>query len=160
MRVFGRGPDALDQIVKNASLLTEIVCERIKLDSFTRAGFRMIRVKAFDSPKEAADFAGLPNDNTAVLDGKNRRIGCVKSARHESENAGIQTALRVEERELSFKVPWESLPFLPSNLTRKETVVVLDSDYYTIGIVERESLDIDTWVRQAAKAIHSHWSSI
>jgi hypothetical protein len=158
LRVSGRGPQAVDEVLKNGNSLTKLLCEKVRIDSFKRAGFRMIRLKAFDTPAEAMKFAGISNGGLATLGEKNWKVGFVNSVRYENDNAGFQTALRVEERELNFQAPWESLPFLPFKRELKDYVVVLDSDYFTIGIVEQESFDPETWVRQALKTIETHWS--
>lgn len=160
LRVSGRGADAVDDVVKNAGRLIKCVCARIKIDSFTRAGFRMIRLKAFERSADAMRFAKMPNEGVTVLGEGNRKVGVVNSMRYESEKAGIQATLRVEEREVSFQVPWESLPFLPVKRKMNDYVLVLDSDYYTIGTVEQESFDAETWIRQASKTIQAQWSSI
>jgi hypothetical protein len=159
LRFVSRGPTAIDEIVKNASWMTRFVCDKIKINLFTRAGFRIIRLKAFDTPAQAFEFAQVGTEGLASLGQKTRRVACVKSARYESDIAGIQATMKIEEREIAFKVPWDSIPYLPSDSARKDWVLVFDSDYYTVGIVERDSLDIETWVRQASKFIQTHWSS-
>ncbi|HTX77663.1 MAG TPA: hypothetical protein VMD29_15745, partial [Terracidiphilus sp.] len=40
LRVATRGPEALDNLVKNAATLTRVFSERAKVTSFKRAGFR------------------------------------------------------------------------------------------------------------------------
>ena len=160
LRVRAREPNAVDEVVKNANSLIRIVCEKTKLDAFTRAGFRIIRIKAFETSAQALRFAQISNEKSSAISSDNQTVGYAKSFRHESENSGIQSAVRVEERDVSFNVPWDSRPFLPSKLAQKEFVVVFDSDYYTIGIVDRDGFDTDTWVRQALKAIQSHGSNI
>jgi hypothetical protein len=157
LRVLGRGEHAVDEVAKKGRLLTQLACEGGKIDSFKRAGFRMIRIKSFESSAEALQFAGISNEGLANLGKKSQKVGCGHSTRYEGENSGLQVTLRIEERELNFQAPWESLPFLPPKLERKEPILISDCDYYTIGIVEQESFDPETWVRQALKTIDTHW---
>jgi hypothetical protein len=158
MRVSGRGPQAVEEVVKNAAWLFELVCGKVKLESFTRAGFRDIRTKAFPTPAQAMKFSSFPGEEeSAGLGTGSRRVGFVNSTRFEGDGAGLQVALKVEVREISFTLPWESRPFHHLERTKKEWILVADSDYYTIGTVERESFDVETWVRQASKAIQNHW---
>ena len=42
----------------------------------------------------------------------------------------------------------------------KEHVVLIDSDYYTVGAVERDSLNLLEWSRQAERAIKKFWKGV
>jgi len=158
IRVSGRGPQAVEEVVKNAGWMVKIVCDRVKLESFSRVGFRQIRTKSFPTPAQAIRFANRPEEQEfAPIGIEASRVGFVDSSRFETEDAGLHVALKVEPREISFTLPWESRPFHRLDAAQKEWVLIADSDYYTIGIVEREALDVETWVRQACKAISGYW---
>lgn len=159
LRVTSRGPQAIDEVAKNASWLTRITSEKAKIDSFKRAGFRLIQTKPFSTSKDALRFANIDEQETSMALGPDaRKVGFTSSTRFETERNGLQAILKLEERDISFTVPWESRPFFPASLTHKEWILVADVDYYTIGTIEQESLDVETWVRQASKAIQRHWS--
>jgi hypothetical protein len=161
LRVNGRGPQGIEDVAENASALLRIASERLRLDTFKRAGFRLIKSKTFESSSKALEFIQVKDDleqNTFGVEGSKTMF--VKSERFESTKAGIQATLRAEEREWNFTAPWESRPHLPSSLSRKEWVVIADADYYTIGAVDRESFDVKTWIMQAQKAIKRQWTGV
>lgn len=164
MRVMARGPDAVEEVKKNASALLKFAADRLKIDAFSRAGFRLTKTKVCPSAKLAMAF--VPADDASesrAFGTEASRTQFVKSAKYESEQAGLLAILRAEEREWNFNAPWESRSHLPKNmsyqdLSRKEWTVTVDSDYFTIGTVDRESFDVETWINQAVKSIQLHWS--
>jgi hypothetical protein len=161
MRVVSRDAEGIDIVTKNSSRLYKIVCENAKLDRFTRAGFRLVQSKVFDAPAKAMNFlTSLISDqqNISVLGEESRKVGFVRGSRFETDKAGLLTSLRVEDREFNFAVPWDNRPQFQAKLAWKEWLVVADADYYTIGAIERESFDVETWVRQASVTIGNHWS--
>ena len=161
LRVSGRGPNAIAEVANNANILFKIACDKVKLDSFTRAGFRFIKSKTFPSPAHALKFANIAGtEETAALGKEGKKIGFVTSTRFESDSAGLLAGLRVEEREWNFMLPWESRPLFSEKLSGKSWALVSDVDYYTIGVIAKESLDVEMWVNQAIKAIQLYWSEV
>jgi hypothetical protein len=160
IKVEARGSEALEELSKNAAKFVDLAASKLKLSSFSRAGLRMIRTKEFGSSSEALEFAGHgAHDDTCALSPFASKVAFGESSRFETERFGLQFALKVEEREFTFNVPWQASPYLPVPPSKKKWVVVADADYYTVGIIERESLDVETWVRQAWKTIRRQWSS-
>ena len=161
LRVIGRGENALAEVSRNASLLLKIISEKLKLQTFTRAGLRIIRSKVFESSPQALKAAAVSIDEESPAFGKDaRKVGFAKNTRFETDESGLLASLRVEEREFSFTIPWESRPRIGAKLNRKEWVVVSDLDYYTVGKIDREVFDVETWLRQAVKKMEREWSAI
>ena len=161
LRVNARGEKSLKTLIRSASALTDLATEILKIHSFKRAGFRTIHWREFPSIDTALKYVGDHGPGQSGALGKQAiRKALGHSNRFESETAGIQSALRVEEREWNFTVPWESRPHLTGvSLSHKKWHVVVDNDYYTIGLVDRESFDVATWVDQAWNAIQAQWRS-
>lgn len=159
LRVISRGENALEELIKSASALTARATEMLKIHTFKRAGFRTVHTREFSSIEGALRYVDyIGPDESQTLGKQAVRKGYAHSERFETETAGIQAILRIEERELNFSIPWEirrKLADLP--LARKSWNVIVDNDYYTIGLVDREGFDVATWVSQAWNAIQAQW---
>jgi hypothetical protein len=159
-KVVGRGQDAIDHVIKVAHDFYPIVAQHLSLSSFTRAGFRVINSRAFPNSEEAMAFAhetGQVSLNTPK--GLGKKAGFIYAERFETETSGLFVNLKVEEKTLNITVPFDGRSLLGS-VKSKKTVFVADADYYTIGIIDRESLEVETWIRQATKVIRRYWENL
>lgn len=87
------------------------------------------------------------------------KVGFHSGVRLESETSGLWAIIRIEERKVEIKVPWEASTYVAPFKDTK-TFVVADADYYTIGIIEKDTFNVTEWLRQAHKAVRRHWSSL
>jgi hypothetical protein len=95
LRVVGRGEGALAEVTKNSSLLLKIISERLKLQTFKRAGLRIIRSNVFESPSQALKAVDAPRDEESPAFGKDaRKVGFAKNTRFETDDSGLLSSLR------------------------------------------------------------------
>jgi hypothetical protein len=156
VRVTARGPKAIEELSDSMVNMLALLAELLRLKSFTRAGFRVIRTREFPTAKEAMGFAGEV-EVKGSSDPEVTQVGFLQGSRFETEKFGLMRILKVEERELNFLVPWDAQSHVTVDISPKKWIVQADADYYTIGIVEQESFDPRTWVRQAMKTINRYW---
>ena len=156
VRVSARGPKAIGDLNDNMANMLDLVAEKLKLKSFTRAGFRVLRTREFPTAKEAMSFAGEP-DGKSSLDPDVTRVGFLQGSRFETKKFGLNRVFKVEEREINLLIPWDAQARVKVDTIQKKWILQADADYYTIGIVERESFDPKTWARQAVKTIRRFW---
>jgi hypothetical protein len=156
-RVISRGSEAIDQVVTISSDIYAALDHNIRLTSFSRSGLRIMQSKTFESTSEAMTYCGSaqPVGNTSTK-GLGTRVGFVSGNRYEGESSGLNATLKVEERNINLNVQWDAIPYFKP-LKEKKIVVVTDTDYYTIGTIDRETLDVSTWIYQASKAIKRFW---
>jgi hypothetical protein len=159
-KVVGRGPDAIDRVAAVAADFYPIVAQHLTLTSFTRAGFRLIKFKAFTNSEEAMAFA--QENGLVALDtpkGFGNKTAFATSHRFETETSGLFATLKIEEKQLNITIPWDGR-FLLQSVNSKRTLFIADADFYTIGVIDRETLDIETWIRQASKGIRRYWETL
>jgi len=126
----------------------------LDLSVLNRVGFRLRFYREFD--KAAAAAAVMQTDRLRVPDGAHFSIeGAVTlpefGLRWEGKSLGVMVRLTAEDRKYDF----EPHPMLK----RVEPVhfatsgVLLDIDYYTVGIVKSSQLRVDEWIKQAHHVI-------
>ena len=161
LRVVCRGSDADKRVAEVSELILKLAAERFRIPAFTRLGFRDVRAQTFDSKEQAVSASErfLPSALSANLlpDAKTHQFQC--GIRQETEAYGLSTSLRVEEREVKVALPWELMNYFPK-MPPKEIVLVLDSDYYTVGMTEMASLNIEEWGRQASRTAKRYWNGV
>lgn len=159
-RLASRGPDAVKEVISAANAFCRTVVRHLNVQTFTRAGLRVIAVKKFGSAMEAMAFAKpSPVPQGSPFPGRSQETGFVHGTRRETDTSGIFAVLKVEERKLSVSIPWNASTNIPSFKEEKPTVVS-DTDFYTIGLVEHESFDCAEWTRQAHRAIRRYWEAV
>jgi len=161
LRVITRGQGADKRVADVSEAIFRLASDKYKISTFTRLGFRDLRSQIFESKEDAlsASKPFLPSAMAANLlpDAKIQHFQC--AIRQEADNYGLNTSLRVEEREVKVAFPWEVAEYFPT-MPPKETVIVLDSDYYTIGTTERDSLNLEEWGKQASRTAKRYWNSV
>jgi hypothetical protein len=159
-RVISRGSDALDRVATISTDLYLALERHLGLTSFSRAGFRVVRSRSFETATEAISYCeGDRSDSQRPIKGLGPRVGFSSGNRYEGESSGLFATLKVEERNITINIPWEAIPYL-APVKKKLTFVVADVDYYTIGTIDRETLDVATWQNQANKAIRRYWEAL
>jgi hypothetical protein len=160
LKVIGRGTDAFEEVSSAAPQFYDLVTGSLKIDRFTRAGCRMVNSKGFATADEAMDFTKSPADEESAKQ-KDRwtKVGFHSGVRLENETSGLWAIVRIEERKIEIKVPWDASAYVKP-LKENKTFVVADADYYTIGVIEKDTFDVGEWLRQAQKAIRRHWGSL
>lgn len=164
-RVTARNPKAEVSAAEAAQEMLEICSKYLRLAAFSRVGFRVVRLIAMPTLQEATTKALelLPNHlpepiaETASVKAFNALL------RHETDSQGLLASVRGEERRIQINLPWEMSPRLSSALTKQlenEYVIIFDSDYYTVGTTERESLNIKEWARLADRYIRRYWKGV
>lgn len=160
LKVVGRGQDALEQVTTIAGSFYSVVVQHLNLSSFTRAGFRLITSKAFANSEEAMAFAhdvGLVSLDAPKALGK--KVGFSTIHRFETETSGLWANARVEEKTLNIGIPWDGRSLLQP-VKSKKMVLFVDTDYYTVGLIDRETLDVATWLGQANRVIRRYWENL
>ncbi|HTV07747.1 MAG TPA: hypothetical protein VMD97_01725 [Candidatus Aquilonibacter sp.] len=159
-RLASRGPSAVREVISSANSFCKTVVRHLNVQTFTRAGFRIISAKKFGSASEAMTFArpSAGAYSSRFLDGS-KETGFVHGTRVETETSGIFAVLKVEDRKISVAIPWNAAAYVRAFKEEKPTVVS-DTDFYTIGLVEYESFDAGEWTKQAHRAIRRYWEGL
>jgi hypothetical protein len=165
MRVISRGPKPEIRAAEIAQVMLEVCSKLLKLQVFNRIGLRIIRSRKFATILEATADAQLmlPNRFTTSVRDSAKITALNMGFRQESEVAGLIAGIRAEERETKVNYPWEVSNRIPPEIASKfakEYVVVVDSDYYTIGTIELESLNIVEWSKQGERFIRKFWKGV
>jgi hypothetical protein len=165
LRVLARGPKAEGRGAEIAQAMLEICLKPMNIWSFSRVGLRVIKSRKFATIHDAtADtFAMLPERMTRSLRDNSRVTALNVGYRQETEVAGLIAGLRAEEREIKVNFPWEISSRVSHELAKqfdKENVVIIDSDYYTIGATQAESLNVLEWSRQGERFIKRFWKEV
>jgi hypothetical protein len=158
--VHCRGSDAEQRATEVAQSMLEVCSEHLRLSIFTRVGFREIKTQRFDSPEAAFAAAGpvAPTQFSQASPASSKTIGFSSGIRLEGEASGLTANIRGEEREIKLKFPWElSNRFEEKDI--KEYVLLIDSDYFTVGLTPRSALDLGEWAKQASRSIRRFWKS-
>lgn len=156
-RVIGRGKECEEKVSIVSSDLFEILDRHLKPPSFTRAGFRIIKSKGFNTTQEAMAFGDWEIDSIDRFRiGEN--VGFSSSRRYEGETKGLLATLKTEEKQINVNVPWEAAPYLKP-YKEKKIYVVADADYYTIGVIDRDAFEVNTWMRQARRQVQRYWEA-
>jgi hypothetical protein len=164
-RVTARNPKAEIRVAEAAQEMLETCSKYLHLSAFSRLGLRSIKVIKAPSSQDATAEAlkMLPHHLPDSVAKSSKVMTFNASLRHETETLGLLASIRGEERELKAVFPWEVSYRLTPALTKqmeKEYVIVFDSDYFTVGTTERESLDITEWARQADRYIKKYWQGV
>jgi hypothetical protein len=160
-RASCRGVDAEKKVAEVAQTLLQVCSDRLKVAVFTRVGLREIRSQKFVNKDEAnsatSSLISAAFTGSLIGDSKISSINC--AMKQESRTSGLSVSIRTEERETKATIPWtirERITVDPS----KECVVVFDSDYYTIGATQRETLNMEEWGKQGSRTIKRYWKSV
>ena len=164
-RVTARNPKPEISAAGAAQEMLETCSKYLNLSVFSRLGFRQIRALKTPSLQDATAHAlqMLPNHLRGSVAKSAKVTSFNAGLRHETETVGLLAAIRGEEREFKATFPWEVSDRLTPELTKqlgKEYVLIFDSDYYTVGTTERESLNIAEWARQAERYIRKYWEGV
>jgi hypothetical protein len=160
-RVSCRGTIAEKLVAQISQRMLEVCSERLNIAVFKRVGLRELRI-CHSEEKEEAVSAVSPFLSAVLTEGAQPDIKTVAlnwGMRQESETSGLFASLRTEEREITLNVPWEVRHLVPNKLSKIQ-LVVLDSDYYTIGTIRREALNFEEWSSQASRAIKRYWKRV
>lgn len=153
-----RGRDAVKAIISLSSLFCRTVARNLRLQTFTRVGFRVISSKKFSTFGEAMSYARPMQASSKGPEHLEewQETGFVHASRIESAASGMFAVLKLEEQRVAVIVPWSVRSHLDS-LTKSSPAIISDTDYYTIGLVEYESFDSGEWARQAHRAMRRYW---
>jgi hypothetical protein len=148
-------------VAEISQALLQVCSDRLKLAVFTRVGLREIRSHKFVNMDEANSVTTslLSTAFTGSLIGDSKISSTTCAMKQESRTSGLSVSIRTEERETKVSIPWtvrEQITVDPS----KECVIVFDSDYYTIGATQRETLDMEEWGKQASRTIKRYWKGV
>jgi hypothetical protein len=165
LRVLARGPKPEIRGAEVAQALFEICSKRLNLWTFNRIGLRVIRSRKFATIREATADALLllPDRITRSLRESAQITALNVGLRQETDVAGLIAGVRAEEREIKVNFPWEVANRVPEELAKqftKENVVIIDSDYYTIGATQAESLNLVEWSKQGERFIKKFWKEV
>jgi hypothetical protein len=161
MRVVCRGKDAIKRQVEVANAVLKSCSENLGISTFTRIGFREIRIRKVDTLESALIDLGpivpTPMLSSFIAGSKPKTV--VVSVKHEGEASGLTAGLKLDLRELKVTIPWEFKERL-SDAFPKELLLTLDSDYFTVGTTRREAFSVEDWAKQANRTIAKHWKGI
>jgi hypothetical protein len=160
-RASCRGVDAEKKAAQVSQKLLQVCADRLKLAVFTRVGLREIRSRKFANLDEAnSAVSSLMSPALAgslVGDSKLSTFTC--ALKQESKTSGLSASIRTEERETKVQIPWAFRESITADLA-KEYVIVVDSDYYTIGTTLRKTLNLEEWAKQGYRTIKRYWKSV
>jgi hypothetical protein len=164
-RVIARNPKPQSNAVEAAEAMLEACTRYLHLSALSRLGYRVISTIKLPTMKDvtANALTLLPNHLPASVAGAAKVTAFHAGLRHETETLGLLGVIRGEEREIKANFPWEYrdrlMPAVRKHL-EKEHLLVFDTDYYTIGTTERESLSVAEWARQAERYIKKYWKGV
>jgi hypothetical protein len=155
LRLVDNKPDwKLDRFAANFKTLFDIAAEKLDLKVFTRVGLRQVFIKAYDSFVEAE--AALNSPQLLKL-GTDRRFGIGPNfaelvIRWEDQELGAILRLKAQTGNVSAQFPSE-LGMKEETLNKEFHQLLIDIDYYTVALVEREQWDPVTWITQSARIV-------
>lgn len=160
-RAICRGANAEKLAAEVSQKLLQVCSDRLKLAVFKRIGLREIRKRSFEDIDKAIS-AAMPLVPAAFA--KSSFVGSKLKAinfgvRQEGESSGLTASIRAEVRETKLTIPWEAGDRFKSD-TPKEYLVLLDSDYFTVGTTPRAAINIEEWAKQASRTIKRHWQGV
>jgi hypothetical protein len=158
LRVSSRGPNALKQLMDFGEVLALTTREVLRINTFTRVGFRNISRKVFPDRKTAVQTLSHVSESFGETTDDWERVGMHLSDRLESESRGFSATIKVEQQEVNLTIPWEASNRIDFK-KQKEAVGILDSDYYTIGSVDHDAFNAETWIKFANRTVNQYWES-
>ena len=140
----------LDKFIERSDSFTKLVSKTLEILFFNRIGFRLIYTKAF-SDKLLAANAVTSTKNIHVPEGRHFNInGKVflpgYSIVWEGESAGIRISLKAQDRKIDFEAPPSVAEIESIHLEKHE--LLYDVDYYTLGKVAIDQLNLKDWIQQ------------
>jgi hypothetical protein len=151
--VVSSKPDSsVQQYNENAEWFFRVVQEILRIEAYTRLGFRAIFRRECKSHAEAVDLftqmkllrlpdkelfgAGKPTSDLAY------------SVRFQSDRIGALVRIATETVNIHFEPPIGAEDLLKP-IKKESHYLVYDVDYHTLGIVETAQLKLGEWVKQA-----------
>jgi hypothetical protein len=144
----------LERFAANFKVLFDSAVENLELSVFTRVGLRLIFVKKYDNadqPKAEINALQL------LKIGSDKRFGIGPEItelhfRWENKELGASVRLRAESGSVDAKLPPE-LGLAEKAIHKEFHHLIIDVDYYTVALVEREQWDPITWITQSARIV-------
>lgn len=152
--VFSTGD--LESFASNCKTFFDLVINELELTFFTRVGLRILFSKQFPTRAESVERLNtlkiVNNDAAApvVRFGASAKIGEVLF-RWQGNDLGTTFHLTAEDGAINAKFP-PGLG-LDSSINKEYHRLLLDIDYYTVSIVQREQWDAAEWITQAARMV-------
>jgi hypothetical protein len=140
----------LENFIERSDSFSRLVCKTLEILFFNRIGFRLTYTKAF-SDKLLAANAVTSTKNIHVPEGRHFNInGKVSLPGYlivwEGESAGIRIGLRAQDRKIDFEAVPGVAEIESIHLEKHE--LVYDVDYYTLGKVSIDQLNLKDWIQQ------------
>ncbi len=155
LRLVDNHPDPkLEKFAANFKVLFDIASAKLDLKLFTRIGLRHILVKAYDTLAEAE--AAL-NSLRLLRIGEEKRFGIGPNfmellTRWEDKQLGAIYRMKAQSGSVSAQFPPE-MGMPEESVTKEFNHLIIDVDYYTVGLVERDQWDPVTWITQSARIV-------
>nr|WP_320192250.1 hypothetical protein [uncultured Desulfobacter sp.] len=133
-----------------------ILLEYLKIESYSRIGFRVIYDKIFDTKKESAEAflklkkLRIPDTTTFNIDGD--IVHPQFQFRLEGEDLGVSFGLKTQSKNIDLNVPSEISDIIESTHLEQEAMV-MDLDYYTMSATKPGQFNISEWVAQVDHVI-------
>ena len=142
-------------VLKYADALVATITSQLKIEMFTRAGFRVTHAREFPSREDAVEVllgSGIFSPPAGTMFGVSKaRVSPDFNIRWEGENSGTLVRVKVESRKLESKSPPGFEEF--ESKTVEKFVLVLDFDYYNTGTISVGQFRASDWINSASHLI-------
>jgi hypothetical protein len=155
LRLTDNSPDSkLEKFAQNMKAVMDVGAKQLDLTVYTRIGLRQILTKKYNTLQDAETAL---NDVHLFKLGQEKRFGAGPNIsefqiRWEDKAIGATFRMKAESATLDAKLH-PDLEVEPRDIHKELHHLVLDLDYYTVAVVEREQWDAGTWITQSARIV-------